>query len=338
MRDIRVPKMTFYNKLPKIELHAHLNGSLTPTIIEKLLSVLNLPSLTDEYKQFTTNITKFQDFFSLFDFIYKLASNCSQIRLMTSLVIRLFHSEHCVYLELRSTPKKLGNETKQDYLQAMLQGIKDCQGDSIITRLIVSIDRRHSLEESMETLDAVLQINSPVIVALDLCGDPTRGEFEIYRPVFEKARLNGLKLTFHFAEVPDMDSDNMEMLNLKPDRLSHCINLTPKMTEMIIKHKIPMEVCLTSNLSCKAVKDISVHHFQDFYKQTKLALCTDDVGVFHSGLSDEYELCAGAYGLSNNEVFELSKGVIEMIFDDSVKQQLRDCFTEFGSKNPFYFT
>ena len=212
----------------------------------------------------------------------------------------------------------------------MIDGIQDCKHLDIIVRIIVSLDRRHSLQESMETLDAALALNSPFIVGIDLCGDPTQGDFETFEPVLQKARLNGLQTTLHFGEVPNREQDNLKMLKFRPDRLSHCINFTKEMKQDIIENNIPIEICLTSNLSCKAISDISVHHFPEFYGHVGLALSTDDVGIFHSNSSDEYRLCGEHYGLSKRQVFELSRGVIDLIFaDDCVKQELKRRFLEF---------
>ena len=63
----------------------------------------------------------------------------------------------------------------------------------LITRLIVSIDRRHSLEECFDIVDTVLKLNSPFIVGVDLCGDPSKGSFKEIKAALQKCRNSGLK-------------------------------------------------------------------------------------------------------------------------------------------------
>ncbi len=66
-------------------------------------------------------------------------------------------------------------------------------GHMLITRLIVSIDRRHSLKECFDIVDTVLKLNSPYIVGVDLCGDPSKGSFKEIKEALQKCRNAGLK-------------------------------------------------------------------------------------------------------------------------------------------------
>ena len=66
----------------------------------------------------------------------------------------------------------------------------------------------------------------PVVIGIELSGDPRSGEFEKFKPYFLKARELGFKSTLHCAECKEQRSEAQEMIDFKPDRLGHCIYLT----------------------------------------------------------------------------------------------------------------
>lgn len=121
---------------------------------------------------------------------------------MTSRVVELFAKDGCVYLELRSTPRAVTETgmTKNQYIKAMIDGIEDAISriSTITVRVLISIDRRHTLTQSMETVDCALRfMNTGYIVGIDLCGDPSCGSFvDTMLPALTYARHKGLKGNF----------------------------------------------------------------------------------------------------------------------------------------------
>ena len=91
--------------------------------------------------------------------------------------------------------------TKESYLKSVLDVINEPRKEDIIVRLIVSIDRRNTLEEAYEAVDLAVKFRSHNVVGIDLCGDVHQGSFEQLRPAFDKARAEGFYVTLHFNEV-----------------------------------------------------------------------------------------------------------------------------------------
>lgn len=104
------------------------------------------------------------------------------------------------YLELRSTPKEFkkaggSNETpatKMDYIRAIMHEIElqEEQNPRIKVRYLLSISRAGSLEDAQQAVQLALDARkeSPLIVGVELSGDPRVGNFEELKPVFEQAR------------------------------------------------------------------------------------------------------------------------------------------------------
>ncbi len=87
--------------------------------------------------------------------------------------------------------------TKEGYVEALLDGIEATSEQGIVTRLILSIDRRHSLEEQLDTIDLAAKYSKKGVVGIDVCGDPRAGSWSQIEKALSVARTHGLKSTNH---------------------------------------------------------------------------------------------------------------------------------------------
>jgi adenosine deaminase len=117
-----------------------------------------------------------------------------------------FQADGVVYLELRTTPRAMpaAGLTKDDYVKTVLDIINTHNNDKNNTMrafLILSIDRRNTIAEAEEVVDLAIKYHTSGVVAADLCGDPARGDIRIFAQAFARAKVAGLKITLHFAEI-----------------------------------------------------------------------------------------------------------------------------------------
>lgn len=116
--------------------------------------------------------------------------------------------------------------------------------------------------------------------------------------------------------------------------LQHALNL--------LNFRIPLEVCLTSNVKCETVKSVAKEHHH-FYRWKDLAhpvvICTDGKGAFNTTLSNEYMIATKNSGMSLEEIFKQSKASIDHIFaNNSVKSMLRLKWDSWKGQHDSYFT
>lgn len=120
--------------------------------------------------------------------------------------------------------------TKLEYIVVIVDAIVDMMEETpeIVVKYLPSIDRAKSVEANEETLDLVLQTLKAIplykehIVGLYLSGNPTTGSFTALKPVLQRARENGLRLTIHCAEVAGRVEETKEMLESGlMDRIGH---------------------------------------------------------------------------------------------------------------------
>lgn len=318
------PLSRFTQSLPKVELHAHLNGSIRDSTIielcqEKGIDPSKLHLLPGQERSLA-------DCFEIFALIHKLNDNLGTLSRVVKEVIEDFANDGVLYLELRSTPRDI--PTKRAYVETLLHV---CRLSSIkyniIVRVILSIDRRVNTETACEVIELAREFSNQGVVGIDLCGNPTIGKFDTWIPAFELAKKYCLPITLHFAEVPAPE-ESRAMLRMKPNRLGHGCYLDDGLKKLMFNSPVPLEVCLTSNVKTGSTRDISSHHFSEFFeKGYPVILCTDDKGVFQTSLSKEYALAAETFGLNHEQLFQLARSGINHSFaSETLKDFLRQDF------------
>ncbi|XP_072960309.1 N6-mAMP deaminase isoform X1 [Typha angustifolia] len=360
--DDDVEMREWCHALPKIELHAHLNGSIRDSTLLELAKRLGEKGVI-VFEDVEHIIMKYgrslPECFQLFDLFHILATDHETVTRITKEVIEDFAAENVVYLELRTTPKK--NEakgmTKRSYMKAVIDGLRavetvdvvlfdssnengsestiingtsaEMKRRKIYMGLLLSIDRRETTTAAVETVDLAVEMKDLGVVGIDLSGNPVIGEWQTYLPALKHAKEVGLPITLHCGEVPNK-KEIQAMLDFCPQRMGHVCYLEEEEWKTLKSLKIPVEICLTSNVRTERVPSVEYHHFVDLYNaKHPLALCTDDPGLFSTSLSNEYFLVASAFGLSKGEMLQISQKAVEYIFADSeMKKSLMKVFED----------
>ncbi|XP_078541059.1 N6-Methyl-AMP deaminase [Lissotriton helveticus] len=338
------PGLHFYRDLPKVELHAHLNGSISSATMKKLmaqkphLQIQNGMTMIDKGEK-----RSLEECFQMFGFIHQITTTAEDILLVTKDVIKEFADDGVKYLELRSTPREESSTgmVKRTYVEAILEGIKQSkeEGVDIDVRFLLAIDRRGGPEFAKDTVKLAEEFflsSDGIVLGLDLSGDPTVGHGRDYMDILAEARRCGLRLALHISEIPDQNAETELLLSIPPDRIGHGTFLSSAvggafdMEAYVKQHQIPLELCLTSNVKGKTVPSYDKHHFGYWYKMGHpLVLCTDDKGVFATDLSQEYQLAASTFELNPAQIWDLSYKSIDYVFaSDDVKSNLREKWKE----------
>ncbi|KAL7212104.1 hypothetical protein ACSBR2_014885 [Camellia fascicularis] len=360
--------MDWWVSIPKVELHAHLNGSIRGSTLLELARGLGEKGtivFSDVEHAILKDDRSLQEVFKLFDLIHIVTTDHKILTRITQEVVEDFAAENVVYLELRTTPKRndLIGMSKRSYMEAVVKGLRAvatvevdlaprdldtgnpvnscaitdlCDGTArkkIYVRLLLSIDRRETTASAMETVELALEMRDLGVAGIDLSGNPIVGEWATFLPALKFAREQGLSITLHCGEVPNLVEINA-MLDFLPGRIGHACFFGEEEWRKLKSCKIPVEICLTSNIRTETISSVDVHHFVDLYNaEHPTVLCTDDSGVFSTSLSGEYILASSAFGLGRSEMFRLARKAIEFIFaDDAVKRELGEIFESAARK------
>ncbi|XP_024387981.1 N6-mAMP deaminase isoform X1 [Physcomitrium patens] len=305
MEDLMTEYLPMCRAMPKLELHAHLNGSI------RAATLLELARERDEDCTELENILKkdkrsLPETFKLFGLIRILTTDHRVITRITREVIEDFAAENTIYIELRTAPKNNSavGMTKRSYME--------------------SVKVRLACELRKEGWD---------IAGIDLSGDPAIGEWTTFAPALMFAREQGFPLALHCGEVRNSE-DIRSMLAMRPERLGHVCCLDNYEWEVLLASRIPVEVCLTSNLATQSVPSIEEHHLAVLLKSDHpIAICTDDTGIFATSLSRELALAASCLALKPEEVTTLARSAIDFAFaESSVKRTLHQTFDSRAQK------
>lgn len=164
--------------------------------------------------------------------------------------------------------------SKSQYVGTILAAINDFEtsNTALRTRLILSIDRRNTLDEALEVVALAREFQGRGVVGLDLCGDPKKGGIEVLAPAFELSRreLPDLGLTLHFAEAEYSGTDeelNM-LLDWQPGRIGHVIHLSDRIKDRVVKTGgLGLELCLSCNVHAGMITGgFEAHHFGEWWK------------------------------------------------------------------------
>jgi adenosine deaminase len=314
----------FCQSIPKIELHAHLNGCIRSSTFRQLLSSsddqVRLDTLDKNFSLGDTH-SRMANVFEKFALLRSCVTNLDDIRRITRETLEDFIHDNVIYAEIRTRPRSFDNGKipSSSYIESILEIMKQYE-EKICSRLILSIDRIQTLEQAMETLK--LAENYPTyVVGLDFSGDPNVKSFERFRPVFDLAKQKNLSTTIHIGELPDKEclNENDLIIDYKPTRLGHFNYRTNEQEQRVIKEKIPLELCPTSNLLTMNLSNLTEHHFNLFYtNKHPLVLCTDDSGLMNCCLSSELFDIVQAFHLTEKEIYEFIFQTSNLIFDKNM--------------------
>jgi adenosine deaminase len=195
-------EVEIFQHIPKLDLHAHLHGSIRRSTLQEFLGQenLELPSCKADL----------HGCFKIFQIIHQAINRVDKVTRITKEVLTDFMADGVVYTEIRTTPRPLPDGTsKLSYLKTVIAVFDEHNrhhSDKMIARLIVSLDRGSDVKEAENTLDVVEELykTNKVIVAVDFSGNPHKGSFVEFQHVLERARSLGLRVTVHAGEIPGL--------------------------------------------------------------------------------------------------------------------------------------
>ena len=282
-----------YSQLPKIELHLHLDCSLSYEVVKKLA-----PSITPEF--YRANFVGPPKCHNLADFLtraqngIKLMQTKEQLRLVTIDLFDQLKADGVIYAEIRFAPllhTEQGltpSEIVQTVNEAASVGIKKT---GVEAGIILCTLRHFNEAQSMATVRLVEDFHGTNIVGFDIAADEAGFPIDEHIKAFEYANKKGFHITAHAGEAKGADSVWETLNTLKPSRIGHGVRSIEdsKLMDYLKAESIHLEVCPTSNVQTNVVKGISDHPVDKIYSHgVSMSINTDARTISDVTLTSEY--------------------------------------------------
>lgn len=290
--------LLYLRSMPKVELHVHLEGSIPPGTLLKLARKYNHPIGSWTENQLT-NWFRFRDFphfANSYMTICKCIRTPEDIELLTYEFLQgqakqnILHTEFTftawIYHKNRQIPYP---EQFAAIYQGRLRAERDFGTKSLV---IVDIPRGFATaEEGLTMTEQVVQARNFGVVALGLGGYEVGNPVAFYKESFDLARSVDFPCILHAGETEGAASIWEALLTGNSIRIGHGVRCLedPALVTYLRKHRIPLEVCPTSNVCLNVVDRYKAHPLRELIDQGLIVtLNSDDPALFSTTLTDEY--------------------------------------------------
>lgn len=302
---------THLPRLPKIELHRHLEGALRlQTLVEIAQEYdIDTPRTLDALRplvQIMPGDARTADaFLGKFTTLRKFFRSEAVIRRMAREVVADAAADNVAYLELRFTPQALSNLLNVDF-RTVVEWVCDATNEAesdygTLVRLIVSMNRHESVEIGERVLDAALTRRGCGVVGIDLAGREADFPAAPFRAVLERARAEGLGITVHAGEWAGAAGVREAVLDLNVGRIGHGVRALedPAVMALLLERGVTLEVCPSSNVDSGVCPSLTAHQLPQLIAAgIRATLNTDDPLISGITLTDEMARAVGSMGIT----------------------------------------
>lgn len=312
-RQIGLP-YEMLHRIPKSDLHVHIDGSMrvatiwelakeqginlgarTKAKLRKMLLVgSDCEDLNDYLEIFKTTLKVLQEPEALERAAYELAVDAAK--------------ENVWYMEVRYSPiLHLEHGMKSsDSVEAVLRGLKRAEAEHPIwTGLIICGIRQISPDVSLELAELAVAYKNAGVVAFDLAGQEKDYPAKKHREAFYIIRNNNINTTVHAGEAFGPKSIHQALHYCNAHRIGHGTRLHEDrdLMQYVADHRIPLEICLTSNVHTRVVPRLKDHPFRTYHDAgLRVTLNTDNRLISNTTVTKELYRACRAFRLDPYEL------------------------------------
>ena len=333
--------MNNIDHLPKVELHLHLDCSLSYNVVKKIDS-----SITNEIyrKEFIAppKCTNLADFLTRAIKGISLMQTRENIELVVHDLFHQMEKDNMLYAELRFAPlQHLENgltppEVVAVAEKAVANAVKQT---GIEARLILCTLRHYSKEQSMETVQLVEQFKNTCVAGFDIAADEAGFPIDNHAEAFKYAHEKGIPCTAHAGEAKGAESVWETLEYFGPSRIGHGVRSIEdeKLVTHLRKNKIHLEVCPTCNVQIDIYDTYEHHPVDKLYRAgVPLNINTDTRTITNITLNKEYKKLQEVFGWTLQDFYTCNVNALNAAFipqnlKEKLIEKLRSAYEEIES-------
>ncbi len=324
--------MAWYDELPKIELHVHLEGAIPHAALFELIRKYGgdpaIPDVATLAKRF--EYRDFPQFIEAWTWKNQFLRHYEDFTYIAELAARDLAAQNIRYAELFFSPSlfvKRGLEV-QELARAISKGLS--RVPEIEIALIADLVRDYGPESELLTLRALNEVRECGVIGIGLGGSEHEYPPEPFEQVYSEAHKMGFRTTAHAGEASGPQSVWGALNQLRVDRIGHGTRVyeDPELMDYIAEHEIPLELCPVSNVRTGAVGSLAEHPIRQYYERGLIiSVNTDDPKMFNTSLADEYRLLVEHCGFSEQDICQIILlGIRSSWLSEEKKSSLADQF------------
>ncbi|WP_337998461.1 MULTISPECIES: adenosine deaminase [Acidobacterium] len=309
-------------KLPRAELHLHLEGTVTPETLVELSRQAGRQPLTLDAARALYRYTDFTGFLMAFKAISEQLQTPEDYEHITWRMLEDLARQGVVHAEVYVSVGVVYYWRRIEF-EPLFEGMERARIRAerelgITLYWIFDAVRHFGPEEAARVFRkaAELQPAHPSISGIGIGGDERRTGPEPFRELYAEARDAGLRLTAHAGETTGPESI-WGALNIGAERIGHGLSAIddPELMEVLATRQVPVEICITSNVRtgcCPLLHDHPVRRYFD--SGLMITLNSDDPALFGSDLEGEYRIAHENFEFTPEHLRELASNSIEASF------------------------
>lgn len=323
------------NRLPKIELHCHLDGSLRVETVIELAKKEGIVLESYEYdyvKKLLTvgeNCSSLGEYLEKFDLPNMVLQRKENLRRAAFELLEDASKENIKYIEVRFAPifHIKNGLSLEEIIDSVIQGIRDAEEIyDIKGNVIISCIRGLGLEHVYDSIEAGLKFLGQGVVAMDLAAIEKEDFFYEYIDAMKLAKDKGFRITIHAGETGFGKNVGGAIKFLGAERIGHGVFIynDEEAYNLVKDMNITLEMCPKSNIDTKAVNMYKEHPIYNYHKDgISVNISTDNRTVSNITLNEETHNLIKTFNINLDEYKEIYRNSVQAAFcDDKTKEIL----------------
>ena len=309
-------------KMPKVELHCHLDGSMGLEITQKLLKDMGEDWSKEALKDALLapfDCDSLATYLKRFDLPIRLIQTKEGLFASAKDLALAAAKENVKYLEVRFAPTFSTTQGLSvcEIIESVNEGLKAAEKEADIQSGIIVCGMRHlDMETNLSMLRQAAEFYGAGVVGCDLAGDEEAFPTKDFKEFFMEAKKLGIPYTIHSGECGSKENIKVA-LELGARRLGHGIAMSRdlELIQECAKRRVGVELCPTSNLQTKALTDFTEYPIRTYMAAgVPISINTDNRTVSGTTCTKEFERVVEQFPLTDEELERIYIQSVEMSF------------------------
>ena len=298
-------KMNWHHRIPKVELHLHLEGAIPYPTLWQLIqkyggdpSVPNLEALTNRFQY-----RNFLHFLETWSWKNQFIREYADFTCIAEAVAQDLARQNIRYAEAFYSPSDFAPLETQGITEAIRKGLNRIS--EIEVALVADLVRNNSPAQAGTILKEVHEVRSCGVIGIGIGGSEHKFPPEPFESVYEDARSLGFQTSVHAGEAAGAESIWGAIRSLRADRIGHGTraNEDERLLDHLSEHQIPLEMCPISNVRTGVVPSYEDHPVRQYVERgIPISINTDDPKMFGNSLAEEFQMLEDRLHFSRDDI------------------------------------